>query len=731
MNMNRPVQPNPPIPEPGPRENDGYGSYGGYGYPDQRSNDFSRIAHALIEKAWIVALCVAVLLGVGYVYVSRATVLYSATATVQVEQDDPNFLKMATVSTKDLQAADYLQTVAQSLVSRPMLEKVAETNQLWTDPRFLTGAAGTTNRNRILSALEKLAQAKLRRGTRLIDITVTHRVPELTKRIADSIVDAFLHARAERVDDTLERANGSLAKEAERLRKKLTESENALQAYKEKVKTSSLDEKQNTVVAKLQELSTKATEAKAMRIKIETDVANVSKLGENIEALINVPSIATDPTVVALQTSLIKAEDDLTVLGKRYLPKHPKFSQAKSQVHELKIDVTNAVFNAVKTLRGSLNTAKAAEKGIEEAMKAQEAAALELGRLSIEYSVLAREVESDRMLYGVVIKGMKESWVEKETQQTAIIRLVEPAELPEEPVWPKKQAILAMCGLAGAFLGVFIVIGLRVADTSIRTVDEVEASLGLSVFSVVPNMRDLKPGHSRLVVTERAGSEVAEAFRTLRTSMSTLGDAGERRVSLFTSATPSEGKTFCSINYAASLAQLGLKTLLVDADLRLPAVESTLLGSATDSAGLAEYLSGKMTLLEVVRSTKVEHLSFISAGSTAAAPAELLAKNGLNSLIPEALKHYDRIVIDSAPVNAVSDTLLIVKGVQTVCLVVRVGFASRRHLLHCVQLLQGANAALAGVVLNRMPRRRFSAYGAYYDYQHHGKYGKEGVYGKS
>jgi capsular exopolysaccharide synthesis family protein len=262
-------------------------------------------------------------------------------------------------------------------------------------------------------------------------------------------------------------------------------------------------------------------------------------------------------------------------------------------------------------------------------------------------------------------------------------------------------------------------------------VDEAEAILGLSVFSVVPNIRELKHAQTPLVVVEQARSEGAEAFRTLRTSLSTLGRAEERRVFLFTSAMPAEGKTFCSVNYAASLAQLGRKTLIIDADLRRPCIEASLLGQENGNAGLTDYLTGEKTLDQVVQSTKVENLFFISGGSTAANPAELLAKDGLSSLIQNALQHYDRVVLDSAPINAVSDTLLMLKSVHTVCLVVRAAHTSSRYVFRCVQLLQSAEASLSGIILNRMPRRRRSGYGAYYDYQHHGKYGKEGVYGQS
>ena len=161
----------------------------------------------------------------------------------------------------------------------------------------------------------------------------------------------------------------SLAKEAERLRKKLEESEHALQAYKEQSKASSLDDRENTVVAKLKELSTKATEAKSIRIRAETDYAQATNLGNNIEALQTLPAVAKDQTVLALQLSLTRAEDDFAALCKRYKSKHPKYIQATTLISELKGNITNAVLNAVENMKAALEGAKAAEAALNEAMQ--------------------------------------------------------------------------------------------------------------------------------------------------------------------------------------------------------------------------------------------------------------------------------------------------------------------------------------------------------------------------
>lgn len=726
-----PLKPQPAL-EPAPDaisgERQGYG-YGNVAYSTQYAGDFARNWRLFLAKGWVAALCTTIALGLGYAYVWRAPVLYSATATIQAEQDQPDILKLQLLQVKDLQAVDYLQTVAQVLSSRALLERVADTNQLWSDPRFISAANHPLTRAQVLVRLERMVKVKLRRGTRLIDISVTHRVPELAERIANSIVAEYINQSAERVDTAIGLANKSLAREADRLRKKLEESENALQAYKEQSKASSLDDRQNTVVAKLKELSSKATEGKALRIRTEAEYTQALNLGTNLEALLNVPAVVKDPNVMSLQANLTKAENDFAALCQRYRARHPKYIQAVSQIAELRAGLTNTVLNAVQNLKASLDSARAAEAALDQALQSQEASALELSKLSIRYSVLAREVESDRALYDAVLKGMKEASITKETQLTGIVRLTQPAYTPELPVSPKKLVIMAMSGVSGLILGVLIIMALGFTDTSIKTVDEAETLLGLPALAVVPQVREVKKSHDPLVLLNSPRSEGAEAFRTLRTSLPPPGHVADSRAFLFVSAMPAEGKTFCSINYAASLAQLGLKTLLIDADMRSPAVETALLGQDSRHLGITDYLADHSKLPEVVQPTRVENLFFISGGTTARNPAELLTIDGLDGLIKDALQHYDRVVLDSAPVNAVSDTLLMLKSVHAVCLVVRAAHTSRRYVLRCVQVLLSAKAPLSGAVLNRMPRHRGLSYGAYYDYHYHGKYGKEDVYG--
>jgi capsular exopolysaccharide synthesis family protein len=238
-------------------------------------------------------------------------------------------------------------------------------------------------------------------------------------------------------------------------------------------------------------------------------------------------------------------------------------------------------------------------------------------------------------------------------------------------------------------------------------------------------MPKAEAGKSKLVATQDSNSPGAEVFRTLRATLSMLGREKDRKTYLFTSSLPSEGKTFTSLNYSVSLAQQGLRTLLVDIDLRRPTIEEFFTGKHRKLPGVTDYLLGRSKFNELFLQHKdIAKLSWMPSGSSVPNPSELLMQADFQELLNEGLSHFDRIVFDTAPLLPVSDTLLLVAKVQTVVLVVQGCKTSRKAVEHSVQLLNKANAPIAGIVLNLLPNRRFSGY--YYSYYHGYGYGHYG-----
>ena len=306
------------------------------------------------------------------------------------------------------------------------------------------------------------------------------------------------------------------------------------------------------------------------------------------------------------------------------------------------------------------------------------------------------------------------------------MRIAEPARVTTEPVRPKKLLIMLAAVAVGFGAGVGRCLLRDAADTSLKTVDEAERALDLPVICAVPRLakNEGKGEPAGVVVVSEPASLTAEAFRSLRTVLG-LHDTTGRQLVLFTSAAPAEGKTFCSLNCAVALAQQGYRTLLVDADVRRPSVARTF-GRDANAPGFTNFLAAEIPLPAAIQSTGVENLSLLTAGTKGNNPAELLTNAKLAGLFHDpALAAFDRVIFDTAPVNAVSDALPLLKHADMVCLVVHAGKTPAKAASRAHAALVAAGAGEIGVVLNHLPRHG----GADCFYHYTAAYGSPGVYG--
>lgn len=687
--------------------------------------DIKRLYHTLLERLWlvVVSLIIAVLVTVGYI--KRQPVLYAATAEVQIGQEEARVVKVEKFQTEDLRWMDALRTIEQTIKGRTVLERVAENLKLAQNPAFYSGPTEPT-KEQLASLLDRMVAVRLRKGTRLLDVIVTHPNPDLAAKIANTVVTEFVSLGYEQNSAVSEEATSFLTKEGWRLKKQLEESEGALQQFRDRTKSVSLEEGNDIVTARLKELNAKLTEMNSMTLRLRAELAQVEKLGTNVENLLVLPAVVADASVAQARGALTKLDSDFASLKGRYKFGHPKYIQMEKEMDTWRTAVTNAVLKVPQSFRSAYESATASEKALQDELARQEEVSRQLTKNLTEYQRLARDVESNRLLYDAVQQRLKEAALTRELKPSKV-QLNTLATAPTLPFSPNKQSLMIRGIMAGLVLGVLLALGLNALDSSLKSVDDAEEYLHLPVLSTVPKA---PASDSVLIVNNDAKSPGAEAFRTLRTSVTMLGRPEERRTFLFTSAVPQEGKTFCSLNFALALAQQGLRTLIIDGDLRRPTVEKSLVPGGPRRPGVTDYLTGQKKFDELIQQHGHEKFFYLPAGTLAPNPAELLAQGNFDGLIEEALLHFDRVVVDSAPIHAVSDTLLMLHKIRTVCLVVRSGKTPRKAVGRAVEMLYKAEAPLAGAILNRQARRRFTGgYDPYYSYSYDGKYSEKGVYG--
>ncbi|MDQ2659064.1 MAG: hypothetical protein M3Y03_01450 [Verrucomicrobiota bacterium] len=782
---------------------------------ERRGFDFRHFWHSIIEKAWIVALCLLGGLFLSLGYLARTPKLYQGHIVLEVDVEDPTPIRSddssSRMRTMFLASQEAMRTIEQNLINRSLLARVVRAEGLATDGgRALLGhsvteedvkkpekpapppapalspaplipqATYTPLEEGLAGALSTMVKPVIRRGTRLIDVYVTNRDPAVAQRLADAVGREYIRASIERKafgsQDTLR----YLMEEEERLKKNLQKSEAAVAEYKARTPDAlqlgggagatgsqtgagSTGSRGGLVEDKLQELSTKLTTAKSDRMRLEAELQQIDQIGENdTAALLAVPSIAAAQSVIDRRRDVAQIEAQVAMLQQRYKEKHPKMMAARAALDEARAALKRTALAQPAVLRNTLEQAEAAEGSMGVAVKEQEKSALALNKAAIGYQELARQAETDRALYESVLRQIKETNLTKDVKTNAV-SVIEKSPLPGAPVSPKPMKAILLGLLGGLGLGLGFVYATDLLDRSLKTVDQTEAILHLPVLAAVPEITKeeakgkidhgtVAPSASYRLVAEAPEGPAAEAFRNLRASLSLLGPEAERKVFLFTSALPSEGKSFSSANYSLALAQQGYRVLLIDGDLRRPSLHKIFLptgsdDSGTDIPGIVDHLVGAIDLPSAVRAVsagrlEIAHadpeqarilaatagkLSLLTGGRRAPNPAELLSGPSFARLVAEASRLYDRVVIDSAPVLAVSDTLLMTPLVQTVCVVVRANKTPRNAVQRALGMLNGAGGRPAGILLNRLPRRRGAGY--YYYYASPG-YGKgEGAYG--
>jgi capsular exopolysaccharide synthesis family protein len=663
------------------------------------AGDLRFMVGVLWSAKLVIVGCVAAGLGLGLLYLHFTPRSYAAKTVIQVEQEDQKVVKIDDFRSEDRKSVEVLKTYEQNILSSEVLLRVIHHPSVAQDPAFLPEAKGRAD-NLLFEALSRHLDVRIRRGTRLIDIVVEDHNPELAQRVAGLVVDEFARWNFESRRQAGQLAGRFLLDEAERLKARLTKSEQALQSYKEQHEAVSLAEKQNITVSKLEQLNQRVTEAKAERLKLEADTTQLTRSkGLKAHELLAIPSIANAPAVLDLRKTIGEREAALATLGERYKSAHPRFIAAKTELEKLKTGLDEAVFRAADMLAAQYQAAQANEGKLEEALREQQKAALDFDKVSISYSVLQRDAESDRALYDSVLTRVKETDITKDIAQDPI-RVVARPLLPARPSKPSKTLVLGLSLIAGFVGGCALGFATHAADRSLRSLQDAETRLGLRSLGEIPRLLPAGPKGEGSPLVADSDFAAAESFRTLRASLSLLSNDANRRTFLFTSAQQGEGKTFCAINCAVSFAQLGLRTLLVDADFRMPQLGRIFLkGDAAARSG-------------AIQPTQVPNLSVLAPVDGAAAAAEALSGRNFEEFMQRAAAQFDRVVVDSAPVQLVSDTLVFARHVQSVCLVIRAGRTPAEDVLRAAQRLAEAGAPLVGFVWNQVKVRR----GNYYQY---------------
>ena len=422
-------------------------------------------------------------------------------------------------------------------------------------------------------------------------------------------------------------------------------------------------------------------------------------------------------------------------LSTQFGPAYPKVQQLKNQLKEIDHQLQLETNKAVDRLKGKYLAALQRENMLRVSFEKQKQEANKLNESAIEYSLLKRDLDSNRTLYEGLLEKLKEAGVTAGLRSNNF-RIIDAARVPTSPSEPNIPRNLSFALVLGLISGVGLAFVLENMDNTVRTPEQAQAISALPSLGMIPlgsksTSGALGPTGKRLALTAsneavelvtqtRPQSQMAESYRALRTSLLLSNLGAPPKVIMVTSARPQEGKTTTSINTAIVLAQKGVRVLLIDADLRRPSVHKTL--GMGPRSGLSNVLTGSATLPQTITaSTILPNLFVLPAGTPPPNPAELLASSIMRDLIADLREMYDHIVIDTPPTLSVTDAVVLSPSADATILVIRSGQTTKPALRRARDILVQVNAHVAGVLLNAVDLRSPDYY-YYYEYQ--GKYGQ-------
>ena len=565
------------------------------------------------------------------------------------------------------------------------------------------------------------------RGSRLVLVSFDAIDPTVattaTNGLMDEYVDQNLDVKLQSSQNMLDWLDKELANQ----QKKVEESERALAEYRDKQNALSLDDKQNIVLSRLNTLNDAVTKARMDRVQKETQYVLIKPLLRGGVAVPVSPDVL--PIVVQtgqmqhLKTRLAELQQQKVQLSARYGEKHPAMINVNAQMADNQRQLDLETSKALWSIKNDYDTAVLNERTLAQNLEAAKSDAQDLSRKSVGYNVMEREAKSNRQVYESLLQREKELRVSNNSRANNV-RIVDRAEVPKSPLAPTGRRTWFTSLAIGLVVAIAVAFGLDYMNDTIKTPEDVARRLKLPFLGLVPSVRgDKHP----VLASSHVPHDFGEAFRSLRTSLiSKFPDSGTKLLTV-TSAQPLEGKTTTACNIAMALAYGGSRVLLIDADMRRPGLHRPL--RLTNERGLSQVLIGQARVRDVIQRTVDPNLLAITAGSTPPNPSELLASERMKTLISN-LSHgpFDWIIIDTPPVLAVTDAVILAPLVSGVTFVVGAEMTRRRLAERALETIMAAPPKSAVVVLNKVDfARNKYYYSRYYGHQYKNYYAEAAV----
>ncbi len=701
---------------------------------------FQYLGLVLKHRWMILGICSAAAI-TGLMVTYTDTPIFRATATIQIDRDVAKIVKVdapdAAADVGDVMR--FYQTQYDLLKSRSLAQRVATNLDLANAPTFLHPKSrspwaqlkakffptpevqdGDIERRKAVAAAIVQGGITINPliNSRLVRISYDSPDPAWAANIANGVADSYISANLDRRYGASAYARAFLKERLEELKIKLEESEKALVAYAEKEKI--LTAKGAPSAADL-DLTALQNEVQ----KVRTERISAQELWEQADKSkgLGLPQLLTDKTIENLRgrrAALMADYQDKLLIFK---PDYPDMRKIKAQIDQTDRDIEATAKSVKDSLKASYEALLRHETLLQENIELARTSVLDSRNKNIQFQILQRESDTNRSLYDGLLQQYKDVGVAGAVG-TNNIAIIDRAEQPGGPFSPSLQKNLMIWLLLGCLASAVAVAVLEILDDTFKTPEEIEEQLGLAVLGIIPKAE----GDILSTIRDTPISPISEAYRSFRTALQFSTDKGVPKTLLVTSPRPGEGKSTTSVALAVNFAQLGMRVLLIDADMRNPSAHRVL--KRDNAVGLANYLAGVAMAPDAFQSTDIPGLTFMATGPLPPNPAELLAGPKMITLMSHTAESFDIVIVDAPPVLGLADAPLLASITAGTLLVLGAGETRRGVVKASLKRLHFARARVVGAVLNKYDFRTASyGYGAGYGYGYGYGYGAMEHYG--
>lgn len=726
---------------------------------DERSSPLASLLTVwrAIRKNWLLvfAVTLAVASGATFFTLSQKKI-YRAEGTIQIDPRPPRPLGDEVKGVVEMGTSAYLnnreyyETQYRIIKSMRVATAVVRELSLHRDGAFLAEATPgdeVAPREVPVEVAAKLlisrTELEPEKHSRICGVAYQDADPERARRIASAIIDEYRRQNVDQVMSSTATAVDWLNDQLDKLKDELEESELALHAYKKEknILSVSIDDQTNMLREEMTLLNHALTDARTREQELAARHQELSKVDPANPSNLPAQELLSDKILNSLRTRYIEALNDLKSLraiGKG--EQHPAVASAAARVETTRTELFEEIKNIKGAVEHELRAVRRNIEGLEGLNERAKQKGLELNLLEIKYNRLKRSKNMTERLYSVVLERTKDSDLTR-MMRVNNIHVVDAPLLPKVPVKPSLTLNVGVGVAAGLMLGFFFAFGRELLDRSVKSPEDVERELGISVLGLLPQVGDEtvsayysakanpRPRHRKreqeltknreLIIHEHPASAVAEAARAIRTNILFMSPDEPYRRLLVTSAAPQEGKTTVACSIAITMAQAGHRVLLIDCDMRRPRVHRIF--DQSNAEGVTTALLDLSSLDRVVTKTEVANLSILPCGPIPPNPSELLHSDSFGRLLERVGAQFDRVIIDSPPLVPVTDAAILSTRVDGTVVVVRAFRTSKDVAKIAIRSLRDVAGRIVGGVVNAVDAgRKDYGYYRYYYYRRQG-----------